>query len=142
MLTVTGIVVLAFGGLLYAGQLLSTVDFALAQKLGLQEKAENADALFSHLELNAARWDLFVLWTLPAAGILMLLGHAWWPYAALVAGGVSVDTGGRETAKVFALKREGVRVGAPKEYRLVLGVFGGFLVVGLWLVVYGLWALG
>ena len=31
-----------------------------------------------------------------AAGLLMLWDHPWWPFAALVAGGVYIDAAGRE----------------------------------------------
>ena len=117
--------------ILYLGQLVSVVDFGLAQRLGLQEKPENVDPLFGRLELQAARWDLLWLWILPAAGVLMLLDHAWWPYVALVGGGATVDTGGREAVKVIGLRAGGVRTGTPGEDRLKGTVFKYFVVVGL-----------
>ena len=42
-------------GLLNTGQLLSVVDFRRAQRLGLQERDEDSDALFRYLERNTAR---------------------------------------------------------------------------------------
>ncbi len=82
----------------YIGQLILTVNFPLAQRLGLQEKPENTDPLSNRLELMTARWDLAVLWIPPLAGLLILLDHAWWPAACLIAGGVHFDAGGREWA--------------------------------------------
>lgn len=119
------------GLLLYVGQLISVASFSLAQRLGLQESPEYADPLSSLLELWAARWDLLWLWTLPAAGILMLMNHWLWPYAALIGGGAFVDAGGREAVKMSALRRGGVRTGSQREHSLAIGVFTYLVVTGL-----------
>lgn len=127
--------------LLYIGQLISTANFALAQRLGLQERPDNADSLVGGLELWAARWDLLWLWTLPAAGILMLIDHAWWPYAALIGGGAYIDTGGREGAKVLGLRQQGVRTGTPSEHRLAMGVFALLIAIGALAIVTALFTM-
>ena len=137
-LTVTGIVCVVFGLVCVVGQLISVVNFALAQKLGLQEKNDATEPIYRQLELNTAKWDLVVLWTLPAAGALMLVDHAWWPYLALVAGGVYVDTAGRETAKVLGLSEHGVKTGSQKETRLFFAFLGAMLLIGVWCVALGL----
>ncbi len=124
--------------LLYAGQLLSSVNFALAQRLGLQEKAAAADPLHARLELGAARWDLVSLWTVPVAGLLMLLDQAWWPYLGLIGGGAYVDAGGREAAKILGLRDRGVRVGTRNEVRLGFGVFAFLIAVGLFMIAISL----
>ena len=124
--------------LLYAGQVVSIINFPLAQRLGLQEKSDRADALFSVLETWAARWDTIWLWTLPAASILMLVDHPAWPYAALIGGGAMVDTGGREAAKFLGLKQHGVRLGSSGETRLAIGVYVYLLVAGALAIVAGL----
>lgn len=117
-------------GLLYAGQLLSVLDFGLAQRLGLQERPAHVDPLSSHLELWTARFDILWLWTLPAAGLLMLLDHSWWPYAAMVGGGAFVDAGGRELSKVAGLREHGVRTGTPAEQRNVTIALTIMIVLG------------
>jgi hypothetical protein len=137
-LTVTGIVCVLFGLVCFVGQLISVVNFSLAQKLGLQEKNDSTEPLYRQLELNTARWDLVVLWTLPAAGTLMLVEHSWWPYLALVAGGICVDTAGRETAKVLGLGKHGVKTGSQKETRLFFAFLGAMLLIGIWSIAYGL----
>ena len=109
--------ILCFGALvLYVGQAISIANFSLAQRLGLQESPDDTDPVFSHLELWTARWDLWVLWTLPAAGILMLIDHWLWPYAAVIGGGVFVDAGGREAVKMLGLKERGVQIGSRREF--------------------------
>lgn len=133
-----GIVALLLGLVIVVGQLVSVVDFPLAQWLGLQEKDEGTDPLYRRLELNTARWDLLVLWTLPLAGVLMLVDSTWWAWMALVAGGIAVDTGGREIAKILGLRWEGARVGTPSEARFVRGFLAVISAVGLALVGHSL----
>lgn len=133
-----GIVALLFGLVGVVGQLVSAIDFRLAQRLGLQEADEHTDPLYRRLELNTARWDLFVLWTLPVAGILMWVAHPWWPYVALLAGGVHADAGGRETVKLLGLRAQGVRIGSPREVRMGLVLLPLLSGLGAALVVYSL----
>ncbi len=116
--------------LLYVGQLISVVNFPLAQRLGLQESPDHADPLASCLELWTARWDAFWLWTLPLAGILMLMNHWFWPYMALIGGGAFVDAGGREAAKVLGLNQKGVSTGSRREQRIIAGAFVFITAVG------------
>jgi hypothetical protein len=137
MTTATGIVCVVFGLIVVIGQLVSTIDFGLAQKLGLQEKDDETDPLYRRLELNTARWDLAVFWTLPAAGILMLVHHPWWPCLALVAGAVYVDTAGREAAKVLGLHTQGVKTGSRSEARLYFAFMGIMLLIGIWCIAFG-----
>ena len=137
-LTVTGIVCVLFGLVCFVGQLISVINFDLAQKLGLQEKNDATEPIYRQLELNTAKWDLVVLWTLPAAGVLMLVDHTWWPYLALVAGGVCVDTGGRETVKVLGLGKHGVKTGSDNETRLFFAFQGALCLIGVWCVAIAL----
>ncbi len=131
-------VVLTALWLVYAGQVLSVIDFRLAQRLGLQERPAHADPLSSHLELWTARFDTLWLWTLPAAGVLMLLDHSWWPYAAMVGGGAFIDAGGRELSKITALREQGVRIGNPAEHRNMKILFTTMIVLGATAIVTGL----
>ena len=137
MRMIVGILSLA-GWLLYVGQLISALNFGLAQRLGLQESPDSADPLLAPLEVWAARWDLVWLWTLPMAGFLMLMNHWLWPYAALIGGGAFVDAGGREAAKILGLRRHGVRTGSQSEHRLAMVVFAYLVVIGALSIVVGL----
>ena len=118
-------------GLLVTGQFISVINFPLAQKLGLQEKADASDPVKLRAELHTAYWDLLTLVWLPLAGILMLVEHPWWPYLALIGGAVYVDAGGREAAKMLSMRAEGIRIGTPSEQRLLFGTFVVMGVLGL-----------
>ncbi len=124
--------------LLYVGQIISAANFSLAQRLGLQESPDHADPLFNHLELWTARWDVWSLWTLPAAGILMLIDHWLWPYAAMIGGGAFVDAGGREAAKIFGLKEQGVRVGSQREFLVAMAAYIYLIATGCLSIGFGL----
>ncbi|NNE52462.1 MAG: hypothetical protein HKN30_08665 [Sulfitobacter sp.] len=138
---ILGLLWLAVGGFLYAGQLISTVNFPLAQRLGLQEKAENVNPLIGELERKAAAWDLFALWIPLLAGFLMLLDHAAWPVACLIASGIYFDAGGREWAKIRGLMAHGVPVGNRKERKVIFGTFSFFLITALAGILLGIAAL-
>ncbi len=104
----------------------------------MQEKRDTTDPLYWRLERNTAIWDLLVNWTLPVAGVLMLLDHSWWPFVALVAGGVYADQGGREIAKVVGLRSEGVRVGTEGGVRFALAFLSLWAALGLFVGIYAL----
>ncbi|MGI9556369.1 MAG: hypothetical protein ACR2N5_00345 [Solirubrobacterales bacterium] len=138
MTDAVGIAALLLGSVVIGGQLISVLDFELAQRLGLQEADAGSDIVHRRLELNAARWDLLVLWTAPVAGVAMLIDTSWWPWVALVAGGVYVDTGGREAAKVLGLRAEGIRVGTERERRTLFGLYALLAAAGLALIAHAL----
>ncbi len=129
--TLIGLLWVTVGLLLYVGQVISVVNFPLAQRLGLQEDPEAADPLSSRLDLMTARWDIVLLWLPPLAGLLMLLDHRWWPAAGLIAGGIYVETGGREWAKVAGLNAQGVPAGSAKEQAIMKVTYGSFIITGV-----------
>ncbi len=141
MRTMLGVVCIMFGGFGWVGQLISGINYPLAQRLGLQEKSQGTDALFRSAEINAARWDSFVLWTLMVAGILMLADNHWWPYVSLVAGGIYLDGAGREAAKYIGLRRAGVRIGDSRDLRIAAVFFLAMAGIALWVIVYAMWSL-
>ena len=136
-----GIVCVFFGALGWIGQTISAMNFPLAQRLGLQEKSADTDPLYRLAELNAAKWDALVLWTLIVAGMLMLFDHSSWPYASLIASGIYLDTAGREAAKYVSLSNGGVRTGTAKERRTAFCFFAVMGAISLWVMVYSAWSL-
>lgn len=133
-----GIVLVAVGGFLYAGQIVSVANLGLAQRLGLQERPDRVDPLFTSLEVWTARWDLLTLLGLPVAGVLMLLDHSWWAYMAMIGGGLAADTGGREIVKYLGLRQHGVRIGTPAGRRVLFGGMTVLSLVGVLAAIVGL----
>ncbi len=110
-----GWVLIILGGSLYVAQVISSINFSLAQRLGLQEDPALSDPLLQRSEQYAAYWDLVTLIWLPLAGILMVIDHQWWPLFSLIGGAIYLDTSGREAAKSLSFKHQGLRMGGSCE---------------------------
>ena len=93
--------------LLYAGQLLSAFNYELAVRLGLQDPGGDTNDVTRRLERWTTRFDVLSMWTLPTVGVLMLIDHSWWPYAAMVGGGACIDGLGRYMFTVLGLRGQG-----------------------------------
>jgi len=104
-----GWILIIFSGIMFLIQLISSINFSLAQKLGLQEKSETADLLLIRSERYTAYWDLMTLIWLPIGGILMVINHPWWPLISLIGSSIYFDTAGREAAKNLSFRHEGIR---------------------------------
>lgn len=141
MQIVLGWILIIFPGILLVGQLISSVNFSLAQKLGLQENPEEADPLLQRAERYVAYWDLVTLVWLPLAGVLMVLDHPAWPLVALFGGAIYIDTAGREAAKNLSFKHEGFRIGPPKQQKFFFATYIMMAVLGIVVVAYSLWPL-
>ncbi len=73
-----------------------------------------------------ARWDFFTLWTMVAAGGLLLADSPSWPYFGLVGGGVYIYFAGRGIVTRILMLQQGFRIGAPENVKL------GFAFLGIW----------
>ncbi len=133
-----GILFATLPGLLVVGQFISVFNFPLAQRLGLQEKPDHVDPLLTRLEYNTAVWDLLSLIWLLVAGVLMILDHPWWPLLAIIGGTAYVDAGGRESAKIFGLRSQGVETGSSREQRLFAVTYLITIILGLMAIIFAL----
>ncbi len=131
-----GWILIIFPGLLYIGQIISSVNFPLAQKIGLQENPDHADKLLQRSERYTAYWDVVTLCWLPVSGMLMVIDYQSWPIFALVGGAVYFDTAGREAAKILSLKHEGVSVGAPRQFKLFFSTYIIMAALGITTIAY------
>ena len=138
MQDILGIIFIVLTVPLVVAQIITVLNFPLAQKLGLQEKTDNADPLMQHLETYTAIWDLPTLIWLPVTGILMILDHSWWPFFALIGGAIYVDAGGREAAKILGLQKAGIATGSPSEKRLFFLTYLIMLPLGMIAILFAL----
>jgi hypothetical protein len=136
---VWGILLVLVGSLAWLGQFLSAVRPKTAVKLGLTESEEAVDPVF-HADIRAeAWWDLFSLWVLPVAGVLLIAGHNAWLPLGLIGGGIYVYFAGRGIAARITMLRRKIRIGTPQNVRMgivflmVWGIFGlGTIGLVLW----------
>ena len=131
-----GWIILLFPGFLLLGQIISSVNFSLAQRLGLQENPDETDPLLQRAERYTAYWDLLTLVWMPAAGVLMLINHPLWPMIALVGGAIYFDTAGREAAKILSFKHGGIKIGSPTQHRLFFVTYFVMAILGVTVVMY------
>lgn len=114
-----GVVLIIFTLLVcWLGQTISAFSPKLAVKLGLTESESDVDSTFYADVRGEAIWDTMILWTLPVAGILLILNNTLWAYFGLVGGGSYVYFAGRGIAVRLAMHRRGIRIGKPGTLKL------------------------
>jgi len=136
MQLIVGWIIIIFGGSLYLVQIISSINFSLAQKLGIQEKPETSDTLLQRSERYTAYWDLLSLLWLPAAGYLMIIDHYLWPVLLLAAGSIYLDTAGREALKSLSFRHEGVKIGTAREQRLFFSSYIVMMIIAVFVIIY------
>jgi hypothetical protein len=141
MSTAWGIIVASLALLAWGGQTISWVAPDTAARLGLTESEDSVDRTFFADGRGEAFWDTFTLWTMLAAGVLLVMDHSWWPYFGLMGGGMFVYFGGRGIASRRLIQQAGLSVGTPKtvgQAYLFLAIWGA---VGLITIVAAIVAL-
>ncbi len=136
-----GWILLIFCGALYVGQIISSINFSLAQRLGIQEKADIADPLLQRSERYVAYWDLVTLGWLPLAGVLMIVNYEWWSIVSLIGGSIYLDTSGREAAKYLSFRHEGLQAGTDKQKIIFFSTYIIMAVIALAIIIYSVTAL-
>jgi len=129
---------IVFGSALYLAQVISSINFPLAQRLGLQENPAKTDTLLIRSERYVAYWDLVVLIWFPISGFLMSIDHRWWPLFSLFSGAIYLDTAGREACKNLSFKYHGLKVGSPNQWQLFFATYIFMAVLALFVVFYAI----
>jgi hypothetical protein len=133
-----GWVILVLGGLLYLAQVISSVNFEFAQRLGIQENPRETDSILQTYERFTAYWDLVTLGWLPLSGLLMIIDNTWWPIAALVGGAIYLDTSGREAVKILSLRKEDFKLGTKGQQRIFFGSYIVMAIIGIVVIGYSI----
>lgn len=120
----------------WGGQAISWLAPSVAERWNLTETEASVDPVFYGDVRGEAMWDTFTLWTMPLAGILLVLGVDAWAYLGLVGGGMYAYFAGRGVATRREIIRRGGRAGDPDELRtaygalVIWGVAGVLLIIG------------
>ena len=107
-------------------QVISAFWPAVATKLGVMEPEADVDPTFYADVQGEAFWDTVTLWTLPAAGIMLIFNSPWWAYFGLVGGGMYLYFAGRGIAVRLVMQRRGIRIGKPETLKVA------FVFLTLW----------
>ena len=122
-----GILLIVFGLIGWGGQVLSAVTPRFAEKLGLIEPEADVDPAFYADVHGEAKWDSITLWTLPFAGLLIILNNPLWSYFGMIGGSIYLYFAGRAILTRLELKNRQVRIGKPellKTYYIFASLWG------------------
>ena len=137
-----GVILIIFTMLVcWLGQTISALSPRLAVKMQLTEPESDVDPAYYADVRGEAIWDTMILWTLPVAGILLILNNALWAYFGLVGGGTYLYLAGRGIAVRLAMQRRGIRIGASgtlKLFYVFLTLWGLIAVVTIIMAVMAL----
>ncbi len=141
MSVIWGLVISALALLCWGGQALSLFAPDTAARLSLTERPGDVEAAFHADVRGEAVWDFLTLWTLLAAGVLLTVGSAAWPYFGLIGGAMYVYFAGRGVLTRREMTRRRLRIGNPANVWaafVMLPVFGAAGLVTLIAAVYTL----
>jgi len=110
----------------WAGQVIYAISPRLGAKLGMGEAEADVDPIFYIDTRGEAIWDAMIIWTLPVAGILLMLNSTSWVYFGLVGGGSYLYFAGRNLTTRFMMQCRGIRIGTPLNIKI------GYLFATLW----------
>lgn len=114
-----GLILIILTLLGWLGQVVTLFSHPLAARLGVAEPESDVDPAFFADVRGEAAWDALVLWTLPLAGVLLVLDNAAWAYFGLVGGGMYLYFAGRGVAARLVMQRRGIRIGEPETLKTV-----------------------
>jgi len=113
-----GIILTLLSAIAYFGQVVATFWPGTASRLGLTEPEQEVDPAFYADVRGEAFWDVLTLWTLPLAGLLLILDHPLWPYFGLIGGGMYLYFAGRGIFVRRELQRRHIRIGNAETLKV------------------------
>jgi len=113
-----GLILTILSSIGYFGQVITAFWPDTAARLGLTEPESEVDpAIFADVR-GEAIWDTVILWTLPVAGVLLILNSSLWPYFGLVGGGMYLYFAGRGIVVRKEMQRRGIRIGTNETLKV------------------------
>ena len=114
-----GVILTIISSIGYFGQAISAFSPGTATKLGLTEPEADVDPTFYADVRGEAFWDTAILWTLPVAGVLLVLNSPVWAIFGLVGGGMYLYFAGRGIVVRREMQRRGVPIGTPETLKVI-----------------------
>ena len=132
---VWGLFVAVLSFFCWGGQVVAYFAPDAGVRFGLADDPSEVEPAFLADARGEALWDVFTLWTLVVAGVLLAAGQEAWAYFALFGGGTYVYFAGRGVAARLAMRRRGLRIGNPGSVRVAL------IALSIWGVMAGITAI-
>ena len=121
-----GIILVSITLKCWIGQIIIAFSPKVAAKINIIEDESDLNHTFFVDMHGSAIWDAISLWTLPVAGILLILNNTLWTYFGLVGGGMYLYFVGRNIASHLIMQRHGIKIGTTKKLKLK------YLILSLW----------
>lgn len=121
-----GSVVVVLSLLCWGGQLVSWFFPDTGTRLSLMEAEETVEPAYFADIRGEALWDTLTLWTMPVAGILLIIDSSAWPYFGMVGGGMYFYFAGRGISTRRSMQKRGYRIGATHNIQV------GYLFLAVW----------
>ena len=113
-----GIILTILSSIGYFGQVITAFWPDTAARLDLTEPESEVDPAFFADVRGEAFWDTAILWTLPVAGVLLILNSSIWAYFGLVGGGMYLYFAGRGIVVRKEMQRRGIRIGTDDALKV------------------------
>lgn len=113
-----GLILTILSSIGYFGQVITAFWPDTAARLGLTEPESEVDPAFFADVRGEAFWDTVILWTLPVAGVLLILNSSLWPYFGLVGSGMYLYFAGRGIVVRKEMQRRGIRIGTDDALKV------------------------
>lgn len=113
-----GLILTILSSIGYFGQVITAFWPDTAARLGLTEPESEVDPAFFADVRGEAFWDTVILWTLPVAGVLLILNSSLWPYFGLVGSGMYLYFSGRGIVVRKEMQRRGIRIGTDDALKV------------------------
>ena len=115
----------------WIGQIIIAFSPKVAVKIRIAEPESELNPTFFADMHGEAIWDTIILWTLPFAGILLIINNPLWTYFGLVGGGMYLYFVGRGIASSLTMQRRGINIGRSKKLKVkyIILTLWGFVAV-------------
>ena len=127
-----GIILVSITLKCWIGQIIIAFTPKIAEKIKIIESESDMDPTFFLDMRGTAIWDAISLWTLPLAGILLILNNNLWTYFGLIGGGMYLYFVGRGIASSLTMQRHGIKIGRSKKLKvkyMILTLWGFIAIV-------------
>jgi len=113
-----GWIVLLLSSLAYFGQLIAAFWPGTAEKLGMTESESDVDPVFYADVRGEIFLDICTLWTLPLAGLLLVLNNSFWVYLGLIGGSMYLYFAGRGIIVRRMMLKRGIPIGSRENLKI------------------------
>ena len=116
----------------WIGQIIIAFSPKVAAKNRITEPESDVDPTFFKDMRGEAIWDTLSLWTLPIAGILLIINNNLWTYFGLIGGGMYLYFVGRTITSNLILHRNEINIGRSKKLKvkiMILTLWGFVAIV-------------